>query len=198
MDSTLILKIKEKGFYINIPGVSPARSPVDLDISKIDLNLVLSYLRSSGIKDFSILSKSDLGEKEIKSKDILFEKKEKGKLNVDTKEVEKRLDRLENLLGKLLNKKDDGVSKDQIKNKLDFLEVLIKNINISEQNIQTKLVKKEPEIEELDTFIPEINVNGLSMKGESSNSILQNENDVDESANLLSKLLNQGKSGGKK
>jgi hypothetical protein len=197
MDSTLILKIKEKGFYINIPGGSPARSPVDLDISKIDLNLVLSYLRSSGIKDFSILSKSDLGEKEIKSKDI-FEKKEKGKLNVDTKEVEKRLDRLENLLGKLLNKKDDGVSKDQIKNKLDFLEVLIKNINISEQNIQTKLVKKEPEIEELDTFIPEINVNGLSMKGESSNSILQNENDVDESANLLSKLLNQGKSGGKK
>jgi hypothetical protein len=103
------------------------------------------------------------------------------------------------MISKLLTKKDEGISKDQIKNKLDFLEVLIKNINISEQNTQFKSeVKREPEIEELDTFIPDIDISGLSMKGESSQEILNGSGDIDESANLLSKLLNQGKRGGKK
>jgi hypothetical protein len=199
MDTTLILRISEKGFYVNIPGVSPTRTPADIDITKINLNLVLSFLRSSGIKDFTILSKSELGEKVIKPKDIMFKKKEKDEPKENVKEVEKRLDRLENMIGRLLTKKDEGISKDQIKNKLDFLEVLIKNINISEQNIQFKSeVKREPEIEELDTFIPDIDISGLSMKGESSQEILNGSGDIDESANLLSKLLNQGKRGGKK
>jgi dTDP-glucose pyrophosphorylase len=69
------------------------------------LSLVLSYLRSSGIKDFFILSKTDLGEKVMKSKDLIFEKKEKEKIKGE-REIEKRLDTLENMLGKLLIKKE--------------------------------------------------------------------------------------------
>jgi DNA-binding transcriptional MerR regulator len=44
------------------------------------------------------------------------------------KKLEKRLDHLEEMISTLLtkNKEDSG---DKIKNKLDFLEVLIKNIN---------------------------------------------------------------------
>jgi hypothetical protein len=196
--NTLILKIKEKGFYINIPGVPPTRSPTDLDITKINLNLVLSFLRSSGIEDFTIISKTESEERIIRSKDILFDKKEKGKIVVDNKEVEKRLDRLENMISKLISTKSDSISKDQIKNKLDFLEVLIKNINIPEQNIQYETKGKEPEIEEFETFIPEINVSGLLMKGDYSKEIIQSNNDIDETANLLSKLLNREKSGGEK
>jgi len=197
MDTTLILRIREKGFYVSFPGVPPTRTPADLDITKCDINIVLSYLRSTGIKDFHIISKNQLeGERIIKSKDILnIQKKEKQPSN--NKEVENRLSNLENMIGKLLTK-DNGISKDHIKNKLDFLEVLIKNLNISEQNIDDKpIVKKEPEIEELDTFIPEIDISNLSMKGNSTENIIkQGTNNIDDSAALLSNLLNQGKRGG--
>ena len=197
MDTTLILRIKEKGFYVSFSGVPPTRTPADLDITKCDINIVLSYLRSTGIKDFHIISKNQLeGERIIKSKDIInISKKEKQPSN--NKEVENRLSNLENMIGKLLTK-DNGISKDHIKNKLDFLEVLIKNLNISEQNIDDKpIVKKEPEIEELDTFIPEIDISNLSMKGNSTENIIkQGTNNIDDSAALLSNLLNQGKRGG--
>jgi len=197
MDTTLILRIREKGFYVSFPGVPPTRTPADLDITKCDINIVLSYLRSTGIKDFHIISKNQLeGERIIKSKDIInISKKEKQPSN--NKEVENRLSNLENMIGKLLTK-DNGISKDHIKNKLDFLEVLIKNLNISEQNIDDKpIVKKEPEIEELDTFIPEIDISNLSMKGNSTENIIkQGTNNIDDSAALLSNLLNQGKRGG--
>jgi hypothetical protein len=199
MDTTLILRIREKGFYVSFPGVPPTRTPADLDITKCNINIVLSYLRSTGIKDFHIISKNQLeGERIIKSKDILNISPKKEKQPSDNKEVEKRLSNLENMIGKLLTK-DNGISKDHIKNKLDFLEVLIKNLNISEQNIDIKpVVRKEPEIEELDTFIPEIDISSLSMKGSSTENIISQNNNVDDSAVLLSNLLNQGKRGGEK
>jgi len=197
MDTTLILRIKEKGFYVSFSGVPPTRTPADLDITKCDINIVLSYLRSTGIKDFYIISKNQFDEEKIiKSKDILnIAKKEKQPS--DNKGVEKRLSNLENMIEKLLTK-DNGMSKDHIKNKLDFLEVLIKKLNISEQNIESKsIVKKEPEIEELDVFIPEIDISSLSMKGSSTENIIkQGTNNIDDSATLLSNLLNQGKRGG--
>jgi hypothetical protein len=198
MDTTLILRIREKGFYVSFPGVPPTRTPADLDITKCDINIVLSYLRSTGIKDFYIISKNQFEEERIiKSKDILnITKKEKQPSN--NRGVEKRLSNLENMIEKLLTK-DNGMSKDHIKNKLDFLEVLIKKLNISEQNIESKsIVKKEPEIEELDVFIPEIDISSLSMKGSSTENIISQNNNVDDSAVLLSNLLNQGKRGGEK
>ena len=198
MDTTLILRIREKGFYVSFPGVPPTRTPADLDITKCNINIVLSYLRSTGIKDFHIISKNQLeGERIIKSKDILNISPKKEKQPSDNKEVEKRLSNLENMIGKLLTK-DNGISKDHIKNKLDFLEVLIKNLNISEQNIDSKpVVKNEPEIEELDTFIPGIDISNLSMRGNSTEDIIKQDiNSIDDSANLLSNLLNKEKRGG--
>lgn len=199
MDTKLILRIREKGFYISIPGVNPTRTPADLDITKCDIKLVLSYLRSTGIKDFQIISRNQFEEEKIiKSKDILnIAKKEK--IPSDNREVEKRLNNLENMVEKLLNK-NSGISKDQINNKLDFLEVLIKNINVSDKNLDRKLESKEtPKIEELDTFIPEIDVSKLSVKGNYTKEIIkQDSTDIDDSATLLSNLLNPGNRGGKK
>lgn len=192
MDTKLILKIKEKGLYVTIPGLPASRTPAELDITKFDLSLILSYLRSNGIKDFQIISKSDSGERILKHTDLVKKKEDKPKTEPD-KKLEKRLDHLEEMISTLLtkNKEDSG---DKIKNKLDFLEVLIKNIKVSEQIVETKSSKKkEPEIEELEDFIPEIDVKGLSMKGDfHENVIEQDKENVDNSVDLLSKLLNGG------
>lgn len=198
MDGETTLKIKDKGFYISIPGLPSTRTPVDLDITKCDLSLVLSYLRSNGIKDFTIVSKSGSEEKIYKSTDFLKKDKEETKSDL-SKNVEKRLDRLEGMISRLLNK-SENISNDKIKNKLDFLEVLIKNIPKTEQNIQnTNSSKNEPEIEELEIFIPEIDTKGLMMKGDfKEDKIEKSTDDLEDSVDLLSKLLNKGNSGGKK
>jgi hypothetical protein len=190
MDGATVLKIKDKGLYVSIPGLNPARTPTELDITKCDLSLVLSYLRSNGIKDFTIVSKSQSGEKVLKSRDLVINKK---KEKTDTNNLEKRLDRLEDMLSKVLvNKQTD--SNDKIKNKLDFLEVLIKNLKNSEQiDIQKPSFKKEPDIEELDGFIPEIDIKGMSMKGDFKEDVIEQNNEkLNDSAELLSKLLNGG------
>lgn len=187
--NSIILKIKEKGLYVNIPGLPASRTPVDLDISKCDLSLVLSYLRSNGIKGFQIISKSDSGERILKHTDLIKKKDDTPKTEPD-KKLEKRLDHLEEMISSLLTKDPN----EKIKNKLDFLEVLIKNIKVSEQVVESKpSKKKEPEIEELDDFIPEIDVTGLSMKGDfHENVVEQDKENLDNSVDLLSKLLNGG------
>jgi len=194
MGGEITLKIKDKGFYISIPGIPATRTPVDLDITKCDLSLVLSYLRSNGIKDFAIISRSGTEEKIYKSSDFI--KKDEDKTDLP-KNVEKRLDRLEGMISRLLNKSDTN---DNIKNKLDFLEVLIKNIPKAEQNIKNiNFSRNEPEIEELDIFIPEIDTKGLVMRGDfTENKIKKNIEGLENSVDLLSKLLNKEKSGGKK
>ena len=52
----LILKITEKGHYIEIPGMPPFRSPVEANISHVSINLVVSRLQTQGIKKFEIVS----------------------------------------------------------------------------------------------------------------------------------------------
>ena len=52
----LILKIKEKGLFVEIPGALPTRTPAEIDISKCNLSAVDMYLRKNGIKNYQILS----------------------------------------------------------------------------------------------------------------------------------------------
>ena len=53
---TLKLKIKDKGLMVEIPGLPPTRTPADIDISKLDLNLVITNLRKHGINNYKIVS----------------------------------------------------------------------------------------------------------------------------------------------
>ena len=53
----IILKIKQRGLFIEIPGSSPTRTPAEIDITKCNIMVVDTYLRKLGITDYEILSK---------------------------------------------------------------------------------------------------------------------------------------------
>jgi hypothetical protein len=198
----LILKIKEKGLFVDIPGAIPARTPAEIDISKCNLGVVDAYLRKLGIKNYQILSQT----KEVSS--IKPSAVPDG--SIDQKVINKRFSQLENMVALLLEKQldDKNENSEQITNKLEKLELLTKKIlekepKVVERVVKTSVVKsegtikkalkKEPEIEELDVgFIPEINTSNLKIKGASKTTIKQESNeDLDDAADLLSRIMGQ-------
>ena len=181
----LILKIKDKGLFLDIPGVSPTRTPAEIDISKCDLSLVTSYLRKNGINDYQIFSVTHI---EKKTKEV----KEIKDPTFDKKDISKRFTRLEKMVEKLI-KKDQGndtSNKEQITNKLQVLEELTRQLLRQPQNSTTIIEsKEEPDIEELDKkFIPDINVSKMKLKGKAK-TIKQDKMDLDDSVDLLSRII---------
>ena len=124
----------------------------------------------------------------VKKKEIKEYKKE---------DYEGRFNKLESLMNKLLQKpvSDTSLNKEQITKRLYSIEELLKRkeptrvIHVTKD--ESKEVDKEPKVEELeDTFIPEIDLEGLELKGEASQaSIEQDKLDIDDSADLLSRIM---------
>ncbi|GAG19161.1 unnamed protein product, partial [marine sediment metagenome] len=74
----IILKVKEKGTLIDIPGTKKVRAPADIDITKVDINFVTMYLRKQGIQNYQIVSDEDERRDVLPSgKNIKSKKKEK-------------------------------------------------------------------------------------------------------------------------
>lgn len=198
----IILKITKKGHFIEIPGLPPFRTPVEANISHISIPLVVSKLQSQGIKEFEIISDTKGKQSVLNQNDFsVTQKKEiKDEEKKEKKKYEERISKLEYLLHKLLEKQTSDASskKEQITNKLELIEKLIKNqkpqvVHVSKDEKEKKPVKQE--IEELDdTFIPSINLDGLEMKGKSSRkSVKQDKTDIDDSADLLSRIIQSEK-----
>ncbi len=183
----ITLRIKKKGLYIQIPGLSPFRTPADVNISHVSIPLVVSILKAQGIDIFEIISDTQGKEKILTQKDFVGEKKE-------TKEdYETRFNKLESLMNKLLQKQVSNIplNKEQITNRLSSIEEILKKKESKVIHGVNEKVKKEPKVEELyNTFIPKINLDGLEMKGESSQkTIKQDKSDIDDSADLLSRII---------
>ena len=174
----LTLQVTEKGHYIEIPGISPVRSPANIDITKIDLPLVISILRKYGINNYKIVSLSGTGEKKIFTRRDFVEKN-KEDIVVYQRKMDRRIEKMENMISRLLEKNEVN---------RDFK---------AEQITKSKYIEKEsePKIEELeDVFIPSIDVDGMKVKGETTKtSIKRGKGDVDDSADLLSRIIQQGK-----
>lgn len=195
----IILKITEKGHFIEIPGMAPFRTPVEANISHVSINLVVSKLQAQGIKKFEIISDTKGKETVLTQKDFNVENKSpKKKKNED---YEKRFNKLEALVTRLLVKQesDKNPNQEQITNKLSSIEKLLKKqtttkvIHVTEETKKDKKKKKKtPVVEEMleDTFIPEINVEGMKIQGgESRKTIKQDKQDIDDSADMLSRIL---------
>ena len=181
----ITLKIKKKGFFIEIPGMPPFRTPADVNISHVSIPLVASVLKAQGIERFEIISDTKGKEKVLTQKD--FEVDKKDPISTD---YEGRFNRLESLMNKLLQKQTSDLpsKKEQITNRLNNIEKLLKNktkvIHIS----QEKVNKKDKETH--DIFIPEIDLEGLKMKGKvSQKTIKQDKSDIDNNADLLSNIV---------
>ena len=190
----LILKIKDKGLYIEIPGLLPTRTPAEIDISKCDLSLVSAHLRKNGITNYEILSAAEL---EKISQPTAPNIKA---ASMDQKLINKRFSRLENMMQQLIEKGlgNEDTNSEQITNKLDKLEgianKILKKKPVTQVIDKTGKTKKtdEPEIEELeDKFIPSINTSNMKMKGGSKKSVKKETMDLDDSVDLLSRIMGQ-------
>jgi hypothetical protein len=178
----IILKVKERGYYLDIPGITPFRTPADVDISKVRIQLIISYLKNCGITKYEIISKND---KEVlySNKDFELPKKEK------KDEIDVRLTRIENAIGSRKN-----LQEEQITNKLNALEELSKKI-LERESVReivytsSQDVDGKPFVEELDEdpFIPDIDLSDLKLKGSSSETI-KSTDDAEEAADMLSRL----------
>jgi len=183
----ITLKIRAKGFFIEMPGVAPFRTPADVNITHMSMALVVSHLHSIGIEKFEIISDTPGKEQKFTEKDFL----EKEKV-VEKDDVSNRLKQLEKSVQKLISKKNEGhtdSNKEQITDKLETLEKLSHAI-LDQSGIAFEK-KDEPNIEELETFIPNIDVDGIELKGSSKSVIAKEEDDTDETANLLSSLTRE-------
>lgn len=170
----LILRIKEKGFYLEIPGTTPTRTPADIDISKCNLSIIPIYLKKLGIKDFQILTdpKNIIEKTQIKIKE--------SPKKTDSSFLDKRFSKLEKMMELLLQKEEGKIEikKEQNTNSMKKVDKVYKNKTT------------EPDIEELDVkYIPKINTSEMKMKGGSKKVIKQDKVDLDDSADLLSRIM---------
>ena len=140
------LIIHKPGLVLNIPGIQSVRTPVEVDITKLNINLVISELKKNGIHDYKIIS----GEEKVKTEKILT--KETNNLVIDHSEVLDKIDEVHEKITKNVEK---------ILN--DFLNSQTKN-TIKEDTLKQKPKKLSETIEE--DFIPAINLSKI--KGTSS------------------------------
>jgi len=194
----IILKIKEKGLYIEIPGITPFRTPAEVNITHVSIPLVASKLQSQGIFKYEIISDTKGKEKKYTNKDFVKKKRIENS-------PEERISALENLILNLIDKipSNQNNNEEQINKKLDQIEKLIKKqpkqkivkwtpdpefITKDKDVIKKNSnLKTNPEIEEI--FIPTVNVDVMKIKGDSSKITTEQDNaDIDEAADLLSQI----------
>lgn len=191
----ITLKIKEAGHTIDIPGLKVCRSPVNLDISNLDIRVISMFLKTSGIEKYEIIAEAKSGEKEIYTKSD-FEVVEKRKVLPVNKDIETRFNRLEKMMETLLLKQTSKLTleKEQITNKLDKLERLLhvskqRDIQSSDKPSTKKgKLNKDPEIEELNSFIPDVDIKDMKIKSDIK-TIKQEDDNVGNTVDLLFDLI---------
>lgn len=185
----ILLKIKKSGYTIDIPGLPTCRTPVEVDISKLDMRSVAIYLKSSGISDYEIIADTKKGDREVYKKED-FEGKEKRKIEKQKPKVDdlsERLSRIEEVVSLLAQKGNSDSQKEQINDRLDKIEkLLIKSIS-TPKVIKEK--EEEPVIEELESFIPDIDLTEMKIESKNLKSIKQDSGDIDDISDVLSNII---------
>jgi hypothetical protein len=200
----LTLRIKSKGQLIQLPGSAPFRTPATIDVSKMKIRNLIGYLRQAAIEDYEIVATSDKGVREVykKSDFDLPQKKDQDSDSAYKKAINKRFNKLEKLIKRLVDNQDskNTSNKEQtIDDKLNRIEKLLEE-KVVREVIYTKDVSssKVPDVEELDEeierFIPEVQIDDMKLSSSSTKTIeKRKKDDVDDAADSLSKIL-----GGKK
>lgn len=163
------LIIEKKGFYIELPKIPPFRTPAKVDISKLNLGQVTSELRKQGIKDYVILEGIDKPPKRNKQKKTVSEKKTD---SIDLSGFHDRFDKIEGLLQDVMN----------IRSEVREVRTIIKG-----SGTEVEFDDKEKEIENVDQFVPDVDVSGMKVKT-SEFRTEKLDGDIEESSELLSKI----------
>jgi len=185
----ILLIINKPGLIIEIPGLHITRTPAEFDITKLNPNMVLTYLKKMGIQDYQIIS----SDKETKTypkyvwKDLL--KKEQ---NNET--LENRVIQILNNFTKKSNTQQSEVEvntkglEEKLSQFATVIEKLIKQVpsTITISGSGSQIVEKEKEVPDEEKFIPDIKNGEMSLRGSISTVISEeNQNDVLEVADML-------------
>jgi len=177
----LKLIIKEKGRYITIPGITPFRTPAELDVSRIKLSILVQSLHSCGVSDYEIISSGSNGIEKFTQDDF--------KHNENEIKLNDRLDKLETLLSMLISAEktvEKDTSSEQINKRLGRIEKML----VSKDYIKESL-KREPLIEELenDRYIPTIDISDMKISGKTTEVLdKKDDKEIDDAVDLLSNL----------
>jgi hypothetical protein len=193
----ITLKIKEAGHIVAIPGLQVVRSPVIMDISKLDIRVVYMYLKTSGIEKYEIIAETSQGLKKNYTQED-FDVFEKQKPDSKQKDLHKKFAKLEKMMKILLSRETGNTipDKEQINNKLDRLEKLFKDgIQFVDKTPARRKILKgdEPEIEELNSFIPEVDISDMKLSSDNIKKVKKDEDDgLETSVDMLSDLMRRG------
>lgn len=140
--------IKSPGLFLNIAGKTPVRTPCKIDLKKVKLDVVLSELRRHGIVKYFLTG----DEEYISKKETIKIQKDNGTQLVEIlDEIKKNDDKLVNKIEEILN---------------NFLKEGVKiSRKESIEDIETPTKKRSKINEDVEDFIPEINVKNLKIKG---------------------------------
>ncbi len=195
------LIIKEKGHLIEIPGMQSFRTPATVDISKTDIRTIVGYLRVCNINDYEIIASNDNEQEVYRAKDFNPTKKVIPKADVpkkDTKVLEKRIGKLEKMIQDLHQKSenDSGKNEEQTTNQMEQFQnnILdaIKKMGSGGRNVTETERKSKHDIideDEVAPFIPEIDTEGMKLRGDGEHKTVKKEEGSDDAADALSKLL---------
>lgn len=156
------LIIKQPGHFIDIEGMTPFRTPVKVNIPESAINKVVVHLAKLGIEDYDIVAHGHFKVHGKVVKEEINEKQEKV-VTVDIEGVNTRLSKIESLLASLLGRSPEGLGK---------VESLLQQLLTREPKVIERVVVKGEEVvkdeleEPEDTFIPDVDVEGLKVKGE--------------------------------
>ena len=178
------LIIKTKGMFIDSPGLSPFRTPVEIDITKLNMNIVTSELKRNGIEKYKIISDDSISLEKTINKMIVKKNEvrshitelEENKLNSkdeileSIKQQQKSIFKIEGLLERFLNS-DILTSKTPLEK------------NRIEKNLEFIKPKKKFD-EPVEDFIPTINLDNIKLKGTTSSRKITNKTDLTNIENL--------------
>jgi len=178
----LILTKNDKGHFINIPGLPPLRTPVNIKADRIDLRLAEIALRRANIKNYQIIAVEEVHEP--KKEEISY-------VEIPVKENDNnKIAKLEGMVEMLLSSEIEKTTgnREQINERLDkFERILLERTNRQPIEVHSK---DDPIVEELDVmYIPEVDIEGMTLKGDSNKEIIKQDQDFDEDADLLANLL---------
>jgi len=154
-----MLVINKPGLTINIKGIPVIRTPTKIDISSVDINIVVMELKKYGLDHYQIIME-EVKEKESKK---TSKKEEKDKESLDLSSIYERFDKIDQLL-----------------------ELIVKKPSEIKTIIQTSEGPNSPVVEDLgeEEFIPTINVEDVEI-GRSSVRTTTIDNDVTDGVDLL-------------
>ena len=143
------LIINQPGLFIRIPGISPFRTPAEINIDRIPIGLVLSELQNNGIKDYKIEN-----------------------VNVTKQKTNKKVNKnTENNIEKTIVSDDELLEMIKLQSgSIKNIENLLSKFLNSEVKISNKgfISDSKKEDEPVEDFIPEININKMKLKGSSN------------------------------